>query len=74
MGASMLDQKIGNTFHRERTHLPDIRSIVQHSGSNRLIELKRLIDKLERGNQHTIKVSRFAAQIKHHRKHTTSQR
>ena len=60
----MLDQKIGHTLHRHRTHLPDIGGIVEHTGSNRLIELKRLIGKLERGNQHGVKVSRFVAQIK----------
>ncbi len=60
----MLDQKIGHALHWKRTNLPDVGGIVQHTGSNRLIELKRLINELDRGNQHKIKVSRFAAQIK----------
>jgi hypothetical protein len=63
-GAAMFDQKIGHPLHRKRTNLPDIGSIVQNTGSNRLIELKRLINELDRGNQHKVKVSRFAAQIK----------
>lgn len=64
IGAAMLDQKIGHAFDRQRTHLPNVGGIVQHTGSNRLIELKRLINELEGGNQHKVKVSRFAAQIK----------
>ena len=60
----MLDQKIGHTLHWKRTHLPNVGRIVQHTGSDRFIELKRLINKLNRGNQHDVNVSRFAAQIK----------
>ena len=60
----MLDQKIGHALHRKGTHLPDVGGIVQHTRSNRLIELKRLIDKLDRSNQHKVKGSRFAPQIK----------
>ena len=40
----MFDQKIGHAFHRKRTHLPDVGGIIQHTGSNRHIKLKRLID------------------------------
>ncbi len=64
----MLDQKIGHALHRKRTHLSDVGGIVQHTGSNRLIELKRLINELDWGNQHKVKVSRFAAQIKQPKK------
>jgi hypothetical protein len=67
VGAAMLDQKIGNAFDRKRAHLPDVGGIVEHAGSNGLIELKRLIDELEGSNQHILKGSRFAPQIKHHR-------
>ena len=60
----MLDQKISHAFHRKRTNLPDIGSIVQHARSDRLVELKRLINKLDRSNKHKVKVSRFDAQSK----------
>jgi hypothetical protein len=60
----MLDQKVGNAFDRKRTYLPDIGSVIEHAGSEYLIELKRLIDELEGSNQHIIKGSRFASQIK----------
>ena len=53
----MLDQKIGHAVHRKRTHLPDIGSIVQHTRSNRLIELKRLINKLDRSNKHKLRLA-----------------
>ena len=49
-GTAMLNQKIGHAFHRKRTHLTDISSIVQYTGGNRLIELKQLINELDRGN------------------------
>src|SRR5271168_2737323 len=61
----MLDQQIGDTFDRKRTYLPDVGGVVEHAGSNGLIELKRLIDELERGYQHIVKGSRFAPQIKY---------
>ena len=64
IGTAMLNQKIGHALHRKRAYLPDVRGIVQHTGSNRLIELKRLINELDRSNQHDVKVSRFAPQIK----------
>ena len=60
----MLDQKIGHALHRKRTHLANVGGIVQHTGSDRFIEFKRLINELDRGNQHKVKVSRFGAQIK----------
>jgi hypothetical protein len=66
-GAAMLDQKIGYSLHRKRTNLTDVGSILQNTGSNRFIELQRLINELDRGNQHKVKVSRFAAQIKYSR-------
>jgi hypothetical protein len=69
----VLDQQIGHAIDRQRSYLPDIGGIVQHTGSNDLIELKRFIDELERGNQHNIKVSRFAAQINSPGKDVTSQ-
>ncbi len=62
--ASMLDQQIGDAVDRQRTYLPDIRGIVQRTRSNDLIELKRLINELDRSNQHRINVSRFPQQIK----------
>jgi hypothetical protein len=65
VGAAVLDQQIGHAIDRQRSYLPDIGGIVQHTGGNDLIELKGFIDELERGNQHNIKVSRFAAQIKY---------
>ena len=55
----MLDQQIGDAFHRQRTDLTDVGGVVQHTGSDGFIELKRLIDELERGNQHIVKGSRF---------------
>lgn len=64
VGAAVFDQQIGDAIDRQRSHLPDVGGIVQYTGSNDFIELKRLINELERGNQHTIKGSRFAAQIK----------
>jgi hypothetical protein len=67
-GAAMFDQKIGYTLHRKWTNLPDVGSIFQNTGSNRLIELKRLINELDRGNQHKVKVSRFAPQNKQQQK------
>jgi hypothetical protein len=53
----MLDQKIGHAFDRKRTDLADVGGVVQHTGSDGLLELKRLIDKLERGNQHKLRLA-----------------
>src|SRR5207302_2291695 len=64
IGAAMLDQKIGYALDRKRTDLADVGGVFQHTGSNRLLELKGLIDELQRGNQYSVKVSRFGAQIK----------
>ena len=63
-GAAVLDQQIGHTIDRQRPNLTNVRSVVQHTGSNHFIKLKRFINELERGNQHNIKVSRFSPQIK----------
>ena len=63
-GAAVLDQKIGLAFDRKRTYLSDIGGVVQDTGGNGLIELKGLVDKLDRSNQHIVKGSRFVAQIK----------
>jgi len=46
----MLDQQIRNTIHWQRTHLPNISSIVQLPCRNHFIEFKRFIYELERGN------------------------
>lgn len=64
IGAAMFDQEVSNAIDRQRTYLPDVGGVVKHAGSDDLVELQRLIDELKRGNQHTVKVSRFAAQIK----------
>ena len=64
IGAAMLNQQIGDAVDRQRAHLPNISRIVQRTRSNDLIELKGLVNELERSNQHNINVSRFAAQIK----------
>jgi hypothetical protein len=63
VGVAVLDQQIGHAINRQRSYLPNIGGIVQYTGGNDLIELKGLIDELEGGNQHDIKVSRFTAQI-----------
>lgn len=64
VGAAVLDQEIGRAFYRKRTDLADIGGKVQGTGRYGLIELKGLVDKLDRGNQHIVKRSRFAAEIK----------
>ena len=60
----MLDQKIGYALDGKGADLANVGGIVQHTGSNGLLELEGLVDKLERGNQHEVKVSRFGAQSK----------
>jgi hypothetical protein len=64
VGTAVFDQKVGDAIDRERTDLTDVGGVVEHTGGDDFVELKRLIDELEGGDQHTLKVSRFAAQIK----------
>jgi hypothetical protein len=65
VGGAVFNEQVGDTFDWKRTYLPNVRGIVEHAGSNGLIELKRLIDELERGYKHILKGSRFGAEIKY---------
>ena len=53
----MLHQQIRHTIYWQRTYLPYIGSIIQHTGSKNLIELQRLINELNRGNQHFLRLA-----------------
>jgi hypothetical protein len=64
VGAAVFDQEIGDAVDGEGAYLADVGGVVEYTGSNDLVELKRLVDELEGGNEHDIKVSRFAAQRK----------
>jgi hypothetical protein len=64
VGAAVLDQQIGDAVDGEWTYLTDVGGIIERTGSNNLVELKWFVDELERGNQHAIKGSRFAARRK----------
>ena len=64
VGAAVLDQQVGDALDGERAYLADVGGVVKHTGSDDFVELKGLIDELERGNQHIVKGSRFVAQIK----------
>jgi hypothetical protein len=69
VGAAVFDQEVGDAIDREWAYLADVGSVVEDAGSDDFVELKGLVDELERGNQHRVKGSRFAAQIKWSEKH-----
>jgi hypothetical protein len=50
VGAAVLDEEVGLAFDGERANLVDVGGVVQGTGGDGLVELKRLIDELERGN------------------------
>ncbi len=57
-------EEVGDAFDGQGADLADVGGVVEHAGSDGFVELKGLVDELEGGDQHTIKGSRFAAQIK----------
>jgi hypothetical protein len=63
VGAAVLDEEVGLAFDGERANLVDVGGVVQGTGGDGLVELKRLIDELERGDQHVFKGSRLGEEV-----------
>lgn len=57
VGAAVLDEEVGQPFDGERAYLVDVGGVVQGTGGDGFIELERLINELERGNQHVLRVA-----------------
>ena len=53
----MLHEQLRLPLHRQRPHLFQIRSILQYARGNGFIDLKGFINKLERSNQHLLRVA-----------------
>ena len=53
VGAAVLDNQIRDSVYRQGTRLADVVRVIQLPASD-LIESQRLIDELQRGNQHSI--------------------
>jgi hypothetical protein len=64
VGAAVLDDEVGYAFDGKGTYLADVGGELEGAGGDGLIEFEGFVDKLERGNQHSIKGSRFVVQIK----------